>query len=615
MPALLARVPFSIWLALAALLAGWQCIFWQFGADDLAVVRRYTDWVDESLRVDWHRVARDFVGPWGGNDTGRYWRPIVSTSLALDFEIFGLRAGWTAAINLVLHFVSGLLVWRLGLRILPGRRAAMLAALLFVTTPLAHETLAWVVGRCALTTVFGLAAALAFVRAEDRATSGVRRFAPALAWMILDLATMESALAWILFPPLCVAISNGFRPHYEGLARDFVRDAIPFAILAGIYLLMRVIILGGITGQYGTGVSANPLDNLAALGHAFVGSICPLDTSFLPDGPARAVFRALCFAPWIVGLAAPLHFKDARSRGYRRAMLLLLAFWIFARLPGLTVLSMGPELEVSRTAYYAYAPLALCTGMLASTVRYARWGTVFLALCFGMGLSHRLGDRAAWAEAGLRARLVAFDAAEQRGATGDGTETRPIAILSMLDGKSSAPAVHVGELPLALFPPLVPKRAHVVSVYGFAPQGEPYAGAWLAKELGGVLTIAEPSDPRARIETEWTESFPFLDTDFEVLPAPGLRETRTSVPDLVVPSWVREDGAVLVLSAGLAQIVVEVDASATSWPPPARAALLQWREHGDVGASFAGHLERRADAGDPLTVTARTRVFVGAFRR
>ncbi|MCA8971805.1 MAG: hypothetical protein KDC95_18605 [Planctomycetes bacterium] len=259
-PEAIARVPFPVWLALIAFITCVRCLWWQFGADDVVFVRNYTHWTSGGLQVDWSAVASDYTGPWGGNHTARYYRPIVSTSLAIDFALFGLVPGMTVALNLVVHVVSSVLVWRLGLAILPGRRAAMIAALLFVTTPLAHENIAWAVGRCGLTNVFGLAAGLSLVRAEAQSRHGLRRFLPALGFATLDLMTMESAIVWMLFPATCVAVRNGFRQHYSGLVRDFVRDALPFGVLGLLYLGWRIVVLGSVTGEMGTGLEGSPLD-------------------------------------------------------------------------------------------------------------------------------------------------------------------------------------------------------------------------------------------------------------------------------------------------------------------------------------------------------------------
>ncbi|MCB9880381.1 MAG: hypothetical protein H6834_01215 [Planctomycetes bacterium] len=611
-PEAIARVPFPVWLALIAMIACVRCLWWQFGADDVVFVRNYTQWTGDGLQVDWSAIASDYTGPWGGNHTARYYRPIVSTSLAIDFALFGLMPGVTATLNLVVHVVSSVLVWRLGLAILPGRRAAMIAALLFVTTPLAHENIAWAVGRCGLTNVFGLAAGLALVRAETTSRQGLGRVVPALAFATLDLMTMESATVWMLFPATCVAVRNGFRQHYSGLVRDFVRDAVPFGVLGMLYLGWRILVLGSVTGEMGTGLEGSPLDILSALGSALVGSLAPTDTSFVTGGASRGVFRALAIAPLLLGLIAPLWFRDPRSRGYRRALVLLLLFWALTRLPGLTKLPLGAELDVSRTSYYAYAPLALITGLLAATTLYGRIAAAGLAIMFAFALGHRIDVRADWAEVGRRSRLAAEAAVIEHAKEHE----CPMGLIDLADGRESAPAVQVGELVLMLAPPFTDGRLPVVSLYGFAPSGEALAGIWLAHELGGAFTIHEPESPHDALRTEWVDMIGVL-RDLPIVEAPSLSTGPSGIPKLVAPTWARTEGAVLVLTAGVEQIVVPLSPTSNGefgdWPDRAIAVLKRWERLGGAGAPFAGHLERRHDPADPATTTARTRAFFGTI--
>lgn len=606
----LRRLPFALWLAILVGLAGWQCTLWQLGADDVAFFRNYTISDASGLRTNVARIVDDFTGPWFGNATNPYWRPLVSLSLGVDFALFGAAPGISCAINLLLHFLSAVLVWRIGRAVLPGTRAAALAALLFATTPLAHENLAWLVGRCMLTNVFGLAATLAYLAADSAGRRGFFRFAPSLALAACNLGCMESALIWLSFPPLCVAMRSGFRQHYSGLVRDFVRDALPFAALGVAYLGLRILLLGGITGEHGAGLDGGVAAITGELWRAFVHTLCPIDASYMPEGAGTSVMRALCFAPLVVGLAAPLHFGDARSRGYRRALAILLGFWVLARLPGLTHLSMDAELAGSRTSYYAYAPLALAYGMLASTVRYARWATMLLALVFAMGLSHRLGERAAWADAGLRAREAVIAEAKKRGAIGDEQNAPTIAFLNLCDGRESAPAVHVGEMPLMLSPPWCEARVRAVSIYHFAPRGEAWVAAWFAHELGGAFTISEPKNPRDALEVRSIDSSSLLNLDLPILEGPKLRFAR-AIPQLELPAWATPQNAVVALSAGRHQIVRPVDPEGTlGWPADALAALQEWLQQGGRGAPIAVALERRTSPSDPKSTSGRSRLLV-----
>ncbi|MCA8971804.1 MAG: hypothetical protein KDC95_18600 [Planctomycetes bacterium] len=311
-------------------------------------------------------------------------------------------------------------------------------------------------------------------------------------------------------------------------------------------------------------------------------------------------------------MAAPLWFRDPRSRGYRRAVVLLLCFWALTRLPGLTKLPMGPELDVSRTSYYAYAPLALITGLLAATTVYGRVAATVLVMHFALALGHRIHVRADWADVGRRSRLAAEAAVIEHAKRHEG----PMGLIDLADGRASAPAVQVGELVLMLAPPFTERRLPVVSLYGFAPSGEALAGIWLAHELGGAFTIHEPDSPREELRTEWVDMIGVL-PDLPIAEGPSLSTGPGGIPKLGAPKWAMTEGAVLVLSAGVEQIVVPLSAPAKGefgdWPDPAIAVLKRWQRLGGAGAPFAGHLERRRNPEDPATTTARTRAFFGTI--
>ena len=93
---------------------------------------------------------------------GHYW-PLVYSSFWLEHRLWGLQPAGYHAVNLFLHLLNCLLLWRLLLRLqVPG---ALLIAAVFAVHPLHVESVAWIIERKdVLSALFYLGAVLAWLR-------------------------------------------------------------------------------------------------------------------------------------------------------------------------------------------------------------------------------------------------------------------------------------------------------------------------------------------------------------------------------------------------------------------------------------------------------------------
>ena len=93
---------------------------------------------------------------------GHYW-PLVYTSFWLEHKLWGLQPAGYHAVNIFLHLLNCLLLWRLLLRLaVPG---ALLIAAVFAVHPLHVESVAWIIERKdVLSGLFYLSAVLAWLR-------------------------------------------------------------------------------------------------------------------------------------------------------------------------------------------------------------------------------------------------------------------------------------------------------------------------------------------------------------------------------------------------------------------------------------------------------------------
>ncbi len=150
------------------------------------------------------------LAAWWGGMPGI--RPLLKLSYTLNWLADPGPAGFHA-VNVLLHLVNVTLVWRLtGHLPLPdgeaGRRARLVATLLFALHPIQTESVTYVSGRSmTLMASFGLAGLLAWLEAADKARP---RAWQALALLLLTAAILTKEVAVVL--PLTLLLFRRSQP-------------------------------------------------------------------------------------------------------------------------------------------------------------------------------------------------------------------------------------------------------------------------------------------------------------------------------------------------------------------------------------------------------------------
>ncbi len=190
------------------------------------------------------QIPAMFTRPWGADAASEgdrlinraYWRPLVSTSYALNHALGGLNAAGYHLVNNLLHglvcFYLVLLLLRLGL----GRVGVLAGGLIFALHPIHTEAVNLISYRNEL-----MAALFAVIALWVHAGSGARAGRDLL-WLPLlyamGLASKESAVTlplWLFLLDLSVRSRpwGPWRPTY-----------VPLALVLGGYLLLRQLLLG-----------------------------------------------------------------------------------------------------------------------------------------------------------------------------------------------------------------------------------------------------------------------------------------------------------------------------------------------------------------------------------
>lgn len=201
------------------------------------------------LDDDWGHVRlceaglrRLLTTSWTGlSGAGVYYRPVVSTSLYLNFLISGYGPALYHVTNVLIHCGCCVLVYLLFRRLFPEApaRSAWAALLLFCVLPIHTDTVFWVVGRTdSLCVLFYLGTLLLFLRYVDR-PSGVLLLGFG-ACFLLALYAKEMALSL----PGALAVLACYRQAFRQSAAR--RALVLSVVLLGVYMGTRQMVLGGV---------------------------------------------------------------------------------------------------------------------------------------------------------------------------------------------------------------------------------------------------------------------------------------------------------------------------------------------------------------------------------
>jgi len=191
---------------------------------------------------------------WSDNSAGAegiHYRPIFVLWLWFIRQ-FGSDSGTAHLFSVGLHLAATGALWAFLRRYTGSRVAATAAALLFALHPTRSESVAWVSGAPdGLAALFGFGALFALLRSRPALTGdGVRNpnmrgQLVASGLFALAIFSKETALIFLCFPAL---LALGGAPHRRLRAKifDAIRVTMPWACLAGFYLLIRAAVVGEI---------------------------------------------------------------------------------------------------------------------------------------------------------------------------------------------------------------------------------------------------------------------------------------------------------------------------------------------------------------------------------
>lgn len=190
-----------------------------------------------------------------------YYRPLTLATYAADARLWRSATGYHA-VNVALHALVSLLLFRLALVLLGSTFAATAAALLFAVHPIHTEAVSSIVGRAeVLAGLLVLTTLLSFLRGREN--QGARRRvwqAVSCGAFGLGILAKESALTAVLLIPLvdlCLRAPEA--------RRSALRNLLPYVTIATAYLALRWRLIGSVGLPDAPGLLENPLAHVATL--------------------------------------------------------------------------------------------------------------------------------------------------------------------------------------------------------------------------------------------------------------------------------------------------------------------------------------------------------------
>ena len=183
---------------------------------------------------DWAGLGRIWFSPAEIRNEAHYW-PLVYTTFWLEHKLWGFAPAGYHVVNVLLHLVNTLLLWRLGARLaFPG---AWLIAAVFAVHPLHVESVAWVMERKdVLSGLWYLAAFAAWVRYAEAPYARGRTRWYCLALALFGLGLLSKSIVVTL--PAALLIWHWWQRGRVPAAGE--REGTPFAGSARVDLLRLV---------------------------------------------------------------------------------------------------------------------------------------------------------------------------------------------------------------------------------------------------------------------------------------------------------------------------------------------------------------------------------------
>jgi Flp pilus assembly protein TadD len=205
----------------------------------------------------WNNIARAFTSDVWAFQRGTltkdipppYYRPLFTAYLTINYQLFGLwEPGWHL-MNLLVHAGATVAIYFLLKRLSGDRVIATIAALIFGLHPAHVESVSWISGiPDPLAALFYVPSLIWYVRYR---TEGEKKFlvASVIAYGLSALCKETPLALPLVFIAWEFARTQPKR-NFNTRMRETIPQLIPYALMAGAYLVLRFSVLGRISWKH-----------------------------------------------------------------------------------------------------------------------------------------------------------------------------------------------------------------------------------------------------------------------------------------------------------------------------------------------------------------------------
>ena len=226
--------------------------------------------IPQAFREDIFRSAQ------GG---GSYYRPILRLSFMLDAQFGGeLMFLLSHTTNILLHILSGCLLYLLLRKLKNSKEVSFLLSILFAVHPIATQVVAWIPGRNdSLLAALIIPSFLFFVNFLEK--QRLRDFFLHLLFLGLALFTKETA---IVLPLVCLGYYLIFSNKSDRNSRSILYLPIGWLVFGGLWFYVRYSVLNAMVGSANYSIFKSLVTNSPAMIIAFGKSFLPVNLSVFP---------------------------------------------------------------------------------------------------------------------------------------------------------------------------------------------------------------------------------------------------------------------------------------------------------------------------------------------
>jgi len=229
----------GICLAAVSLLYG-RTLAGDFVFDDRGIVEH------QALLSNLNQLDKMLTLPYWTEEAGLY-RPITLASYTFNYLLFGSGPAGFHFVNLLLHALTGFLIYLLVDKLFKRRLLAYLTALIFLLLPIHSEAVANIIGRAEiLALLFSLLAFLSLLKEPQPNQGGLnlKNYWPAGVWLFLAIGSKETAIAALPIAAVMIYAKEKIFWSRENFYKYLPAAAWSAAGLAA-YFGLRFLVLGG----------------------------------------------------------------------------------------------------------------------------------------------------------------------------------------------------------------------------------------------------------------------------------------------------------------------------------------------------------------------------------